>query len=166
MYDDNFPYRSFLEHHLRNLGSPLPMAAGSPLSLLGENTHSSAALHARWEYWKAHLYLAEPNAVPLIHELETRSRMFCGMLWAGLAALGVAGLGAALSWSWLPLLSWTVSLPMVALFGWRLRHVRCEEARRILLAFVISRFRGQGEVSAAEGGREASSRQADEGTRR
>jgi len=130
LYDDGFPYRAMLEYVGREL----------------ERTHSVTSLRALersvdyrvvFDYWKTYVRIKNPEFTTRLHELEARTRMFHGFLWAALCGTLVALVTWCVGRSPLPLIWAVPSFLIFLIFAIRLRHVRGEEALHVYCAYLV-----------------------------
>jgi hypothetical protein len=139
---NNFPYLPMLEHQLEAIRQNR-----SGLSLQGEILPPVQTAHTVFNLWKTLVCGKSTALFEYTQELESRVRLFSGMLWASALALvpSAAIFVVILFWSvspkWLPTMIVLVfsSLLFFIILGWRLRHVRGEEAVMVFLAYLSLR---------------------------
>jgi len=102
-------------------------------------------LYSAWNFWKITIGLESPDMFNYIQNLESRVRLFAGMLWAGLLGIIVslsifAGciFNNVISVVWLEynIYLFLTSAALFTMFGMNLRRVRREEARSVFMGYL------------------------------
>ena len=136
MYEGDFPYPALLHLQLDALKAN---GLVPEMTLPVGNT-----AHPLFNLWKLQLCKRCPAVFAYTQELEGRTRLFSGMIWAFVSngLLGLLGtiltLFGVFHLSWLSLMAvmTVVSAGFAALLGWRLRHVRAEEVNAVFFGIV------------------------------
>lgn len=92
-----------------------------------------------FNYWKDFVCIASPQGFEFYQTFETRSRMFAGMIFAGLVGIFGSLLIIYLTWNYSREVGLTLlffSLALYITFGVNFRRVRAQEAQVLLMIYL------------------------------
>lgn len=134
-FKSTFPYPSILEAVSRDLEKSYPGLGGHVPKLVGL---SMKELHSLYNYWKSVVCHCSESGFDYYRSFEIRVRFFAGVIWAALAgilgSLYIAFDQGAFLHSALHMFG--ISSLVFILLGGRIRKVRRQEARILLITYV------------------------------
>jgi hypothetical protein len=132
--NSSFPYPALLTYDRKQLADAGCISQDSKNPF--ENARGASA-HIAFDYCKEYVSRKSTTAAARIQEFEARTRMLYGMVWASvLGSIGAIIISIAHT-NWFPLVWLFLSIPIVIVFGQRLRFVRGVEARMAFYAYLI-----------------------------
>ncbi len=156
LYEEPFPYRTFLEKIKTRL---LQVNLIEDITLPADPKDNSS-LHDIYNYWKTVICIETPGSFNITKELEDRVRLFAGMFWAGVGgiigsiiiSLGFIFNEASRSvWGLYILFMSIISVIIAIAFGLSLKRVRSQEVISVLLAFLYLQRRVKDEEKRKKG---------------
>jgi hypothetical protein len=148
VYRERFPYPRLLRRRYEQLrrGADVPKWLRDAV-----DAGKAGDPHVHFDYWATCVSAQGDAPAGRVRELETRTRLVAGMLWAGILSVIALILRMALSSKNAPLAPPLLgsSIALALIFGWRLRSVRATEARGVFLAYLYHVERPQPPRAAA-----------------